>query len=457
MMRGRTLALAVGLAAALPYTARANGPQKTDDPDVIVLNTAGDVAWPDGWGGIGHIDEQQSKLFSLVEPILASGDLNFANLECPFTTTRAMVKKTYPITCHPKRLAYAVDAGFNLLSLANNHSLDAGKQGIVDTHALLNETNTKERPLWWAGTGATADEAKKPVVFTPPGKNARIAFFAVANSGPNNIVDSVNDPELPARIAAAAKEADIVLVSIHYGPEYVHVPSAHTVERNHALIDAGATAVISHHPHVVQGVERYKHGIIFYSLGNFSFGSHTRRHLETGARLYSMIGRITFRKGAIEQVELVPLYANNSYKWPLQDKTLDPRHATPQLLRGEFAQAAMDELEDFTAKVPTDTPTVLVRVGDRLFVDLGAGGPKLADQSALLHEQHHDYVGCASTGSVPRPATAQEMAWENTAGTPKHRPPPKALAKKKANKRRGKAQKGKKGKATRAARRKGGR
>ncbi len=416
--------------------------EEAEDADRLVLVVAGDIAWPNGWGGIQHIDEQQEKLFALVQPILDTGDLKFANLECPFTDVKPVVKKTYPITCKPKRLAYAVDAGFNLLSLANNHSVDAGLQGIIDTNALMKQTSSEERPLWWGGVGETKQEANQTVFFTPPGKNTKVAFIALGNSAASSArVGSFNSPELPERVEAAAKQADVVIVSVHYGPEYIHSPSKRTVERYHTLIDAGASIVVAHHAHVVQGVEAYNNGFIFYNLGNFSFGSRTRRHLETGARMYSMMGRVVFEKDKITEVELIPLYANNSKTWSIGDEALDPRHATPQLLKGVFAQEAMSEFEDFAAKVPTGTPTVLNRVGDRLFADLRGEAPKLEDEALTLHEQLHEYQGCATTGSVARAATAAEKKWANKAGTPLHyKPPPKhkKVAKKKRRQRRSK-------------------
>ena len=415
-----------GIAAvtALLFLTSAAAAEDAEDADKLVLVVAGDIAWPDGWGGIEHIDKQKEKLFELVQPILDSGDLKFANLECPFTDTKSVLKKTYPITCQPKRLAYAVDAGFNLLSLANNHSLDAGLQGIIDTNALVEKTNSDERPLWWGGIGETKEQANKTVFFTPPGKNAKVAFIALANSGGASAhVGSFNSPELGERIEAAAGQADIVIVSVHYGPEYIHVPSKNTVDRYHKLIDAGATVVISHHAHVVQGVEAYNNGFIFYNLGNFSFGSRTRRHLETGARMYSMMGRVVFENNKISEVELLPLYANNSRAWCLGDEALDARHATPQLLEGAFAQAAMDEFEDFASQVPTDKPTRLYRVGDRMFAELHGKAPKLEDEALHLHEQLHEYQGCATTGSVAREATPQEKQWANKAGTPLHYKP----------------------------------
>src|SRR5690606_23905013 len=100
-----------------------------------------------------------------------------------------------------------LDAGFNLLSLANNHSVDAGVAGVVDSIALLERKRADGKEVWWGGTGATAADARRSVVFTPPGKNARVAFFAVANTGASSVVASLHDPTLPERIRAARAEA----------------------------------------------------------------------------------------------------------------------------------------------------------------------------------------------------------------------------------------------------------
>ncbi|MCG8423218.1 MAG: CapA family protein [Proteobacteria bacterium] len=395
------------------------------EPDVLVINVAGDIAYPNGWGGIQYIDDKKHELFAQVQPILDSGDLNFANIECPLTEREPVSQKTYPIACKTKRLSYFTRAGFNLLSLANNHSIDVGKEGISDTLALLRQNSTEERPLYFAGIGNTLQEARRPAVFTPRGKKTRIAFFAVANTSYRSNVASVHDPELGSRIAAAAASTDLVMVSVHYGPEYHHVPPRSVVAKYRSLIDAGADLVVAHHPHVVQGVERYKKGVIFYSLGNFSFGSRTRRHLATGARMYSMIGRITVRKGILARVELIPLYANNRWTWTVGDKTLEPRHATPQLLSGPFAAFALDEFDDFVRRVPSDQSaespgrsTGLIRVGDRAFVDLGHGPFDDAELAALHHEQAHEYAVVYAAGAEPRPATEAEKLVEGRGGTP---------------------------------------
>jgi poly-gamma-glutamate synthesis protein (capsule biosynthesis protein) len=330
-----------------------------------VLNAVGDVSWPEIGFALDVVDAKGAGMFALARPHLASGDLNFANLECPFTLRSTKAVKTYSYACDPKRLAYLVDVGFNLFSLANNHALDAGEEGAADTRAALAGLDTPERPLFFAGTAPTADEAQLPVRFEIPGKATRVAVFAVTNAPPaGSGVGSLSSPGLTDRIAAAAREADIVIVSVHNGPEYIHLATADTVARYHELIDAGAAVVLGHHPHVVQGIERYRSGVIFYSLGNFSFASHTLRHKETGARLYSMIGRVVFEDGAVREVAAVPLYVNNAEPWTIAGRTLAPLDCTPQPLTGEFARAALAEFQDFSAALPGAAPTRIVVDGD---------------------------------------------------------------------------------------------
>ncbi len=388
------------------------------------MTFAGDVAWPEGRPDMHRIRKESAGLFTQVRGLLERSDLAFANIECPITTRDPVASKTYPFRCSPDILGWVLDAGFNMLSLANNHARDAGEGGIVDTIELLEKTTRPEAPIFWAGTGRTPAEARTPALFTVPGKNLRVAFFAVANSG-GGMVDALWDKGLPGRIAEARRNADVVIVSSHGGPEYVHTPTADFARRYRELIDAGATLIVGHHPHVIQGVERHGDGFIFYSLGNFSFGSITSRHLQTGARLYSLLARVKFRDKKLYRVELVPLYANNGARWTIGDKTIEPRMAVPQLLSGKFAQYALDELETFNRAIPGARPAELVRLGDRMYADLG-GKPCTADEASrvLLGRQASDWEAVVTAGAEPRVATKGEMASRTRAGTPGRAEPP---------------------------------
>ncbi len=396
----------------LTTTAHAGG------ADEAVINVAGDVGYPDGWKRIERVDRDKHRLFRLVKPIIASGDVNFVNLECPFTREKPVVKKTYPMSCKPKRLGYVIRAGFNLFSLANNHSMDAGAPGVLDTIKHL-KRRRRSAKLWWAGTGANRATAGRGVRFRVPGKSFDITLFAV-NNGSSKHVASIYNRSLVRRVRAAAKRS-VVLVSVHKGWEYYHVPQKDAVRKYRRLIDAGASLVIGHHPHVVQGVERYKRGLIFYSLGNFSFGSYTTSNYARRARMYSMIGRVVITKDkTIRQAELIPLYVGNKDPWVYKGQTIVPRFATPQLLNGVFARFALDEISAFTRKIPlTERPTRLRRVGDRAFVDLGRRLSR-ADKAAALKRQAAEWDHVKRLGAAPRPATARERRFKNTAGTPRY-------------------------------------
>src|SRR5262249_13925464 len=110
------LAFAALLVLAVPEHARA---------ERIGLNAAGDVSWPSLALALDVVDAKGPELFALTRPLLAGADLNFANLECPFTRRATTLVKTYSYACDPHRLDYLLEAGFNLFSLSNNHALDA--------------------------------------------------------------------------------------------------------------------------------------------------------------------------------------------------------------------------------------------------------------------------------------------------------------------------------------------
>ncbi|HTM19160.1 MAG TPA: CapA family protein [Kofleriaceae bacterium] len=411
---------------ALSSPAAAGRPVQAD-PDVVVMSFTGDVAWPDGKNDFSEMRARGAGLFEQVRGLLERSDLAFANVECPITARKTVATKTYPFRCQPETLEWILGTGINLLSLANNHARDAGAPGIADTLDLLEHTTSAERPIFWAGVGRTPADARAPAIFTVPGKKLTVALFAVANAGGagGGLVGGLWDKTLPERIRAARTQADVVIVSSHGGPEYIHTPTADFARRYRELIDAGATLIIGHHPHVVQGVERHGDGFILYSLGNFSFGSITSRHLATGARMYSLIARAKFRGGKLHRIELVPLYANNGSSWTLGERTVVARLGVPQLIAGPFAQYALDELEAFSRAVPEAGPTALVRLGDRFYVDMD-GEPVTDTRTAaiLLGRQATDWAAVTALAAEPRAATPAEREAKSRAGTPWRAEPP---------------------------------
>jgi len=243
----------------------------------IIINAVGDVMLAGRWAG--KIKKYGYDYpFAAVKGELADGDINIANLESPLARRGSeFTEKKFRFRAEPEVAPAIRKAGFNLVTLANNHSMDFG-------YAALEETmlNLETAGVVWIGAGKNLDEARRAVVYTIKGKKVAflgysltqpVEFFAtVGQGGTAPAVASIYVKD----IAAARKEADYVIVSFHWGTEGRNHAHQGQVTVAHKAIDAGADVVIGHHPHVLQGLERYKKGIIFYSLGNFVFASSSK-------------------------------------------------------------------------------------------------------------------------------------------------------------------------------------
>ncbi len=205
-------------------------------------------------------------------PLLHEADLVVANLEGVLTTRGEALEKRYLIRAHP-RWGRALAAGsFDLVTLANNHALDYGSPGLDETLDTVTGLG-----IVAVGAGRSAEEAHRPAQFTLSG--VRIAVLGYAAERWNGSADvpateriAWAEPRaVAADVRAVREEADLVVVLLHAGTEYAAEPSADQVAVAHAAIDAGADLVVGHHPHVTQTVERYKQGLVVYSLGDALF------------------------------------------------------------------------------------------------------------------------------------------------------------------------------------------
>ncbi len=245
--------------------------------------------------------------FDLTREILKQGDLVIGNLESPITTSaEKLITKTFRFKADPKAAEAIKNAGFTHLSLANNHILDFGSRGLKDTIEILDS-----KAISHAGAGQDLFSARMSDVTSIRG--IKIAFLAYSLTYPKEFFAGAERAGtapgyaslFTADIEQAKKNADCVIVSFHWGGEGLDKPKPYQVKIAHKAIDAGADIVIGHHPHVLQGVEQYENGVIFYSLGNFTFGSMSRSSKR------SMIARILF-DGGVKEVEVIPLNVLNS-------------------------------------------------------------------------------------------------------------------------------------------------
>ena len=202
-------------------------------------------------------------------------------------------------------------AGFDVASLANNHVKDAGEEGMFETFNRLEKINIAP-----VGIGRDINDALKPVYVWHRG--TRVAVFAFNNVVPKSVwaapgragAAGGSDELLCAAVKKVRKEVDAIVVSIHWGQEVtsdypVNPPEKEQVELGHKLIDAGVSCIFGTQSHGLGPIERYKNGIIFYSLGDFVFaGRHSSAHRT------SMLVRVSLSEMGVESYTLIPVNIN---------------------------------------------------------------------------------------------------------------------------------------------------
>jgi poly-gamma-glutamate capsule biosynthesis protein CapA/YwtB (metallophosphatase superfamily) len=243
-------------------------------------------------------------IFTRIAPVLRRADFAVANLECPATDERRPLNKKYIFRAEPQWLAAVRRAGITHVSLANNHSNDQGREGIIAT-----ANHAAAHGLGVVGYGATQREARMPALLVK-GRDS-VAIFASVQVPLENWMYRDDQPgpsqatadELCADISAWKRvhPGCVAIAFLHWGWEYHPVPSDQQREDARALIRAGADAVIGHHPHVVQTIERIDGRPVFYSLGNFVF-DNSREVARNG-----LVLKCTIADGAIAATELIPI------------------------------------------------------------------------------------------------------------------------------------------------------
>ncbi|MEK7089479.1 MAG: CapA family protein, partial [Patescibacteria group bacterium] len=213
-------------------------------------------------------------------------DFVFGNLEGPVSDKGENQGSIYSFRDDPKTIEGLRFAGFDALSLANNHIFDWGRIALTDTVSRLNGVDIKT-----VGAGKNEAEANAPLIVNV--KDTKIALLAFTNLYPESFwaksdtagISRFAENEIAEKIKELRKVADVVVVSMHWGEEYETRANAEQQRLGRVFIDAGTDIVVGHHPHVVQELEHYKNGWIAYSLGNFIFDQNFSDETRTGAML----------------------------------------------------------------------------------------------------------------------------------------------------------------------------
>jgi len=205
---------------------------------------------------------------------LKAHDITFGNLESPFLNEGPRVTEGLSFKTEPAAVAGLIAAGFDVVSTANNHAFDRGLAGVTYTLKLLDDNGVK-----YSGT-ATSTAASPAAILKRNGKT--FGFLAYSYFARKPYLAGMNIETMTSEVHTLTSTTDFVIVSMHAGEEYTRQPSAQQVEFAHAAIDAGADIVVGHHPHWIQPVEKYRDGLIFYSLGNFVFDQEWSQETKEG-------------------------------------------------------------------------------------------------------------------------------------------------------------------------------
>jgi poly-gamma-glutamate synthesis protein (capsule biosynthesis protein) len=217
--------------------------------------------------------------FRLLLDTLRAADITFGNLESPIAPDGRVVGESAEVRFTAPRVAATTlaQAGFDVVSTANNHAWDGGRVAMEETMRRLTAAGVR-----FVGSGFGRDMAEQPVILRR--KGWRVAFFAVTrawnpapyrfyqHTGARYVAWGDTSWIFPAiREVKASGRADLVVVSVHGGTEYADEQSEHMQILLHGLVDAGADIVLGHHPHVLQRAVAYKGKPLAQSLGNFIF------------------------------------------------------------------------------------------------------------------------------------------------------------------------------------------
>lgn len=290
-----------GQVAAAPLTQPATGPKK------FSMIAVGDIMTDRNVGGAIKSNGVHS-ILEKVRALTSDADVSFANLESPLSTTGPHSPSDCIFRARPETVQVLVDGGFDVVTLANNHTFNAGREGLLQTFDMLDKHGIKY-------CGADRERrGDQPAILTVGTGPVRVGFIGATDlsieHGSYNKV-APDRSNLIAQIQAARPYCDILAVTFHWGEEYQSLPTQRQKNTAHAAINAGADLVLGHHPHTLEGIEVYKGKPILYSMGNFVFDQRE------GERMESAIFKLDYAEGWGWQIMAKPIWIPRSRMGPI--------------------------------------------------------------------------------------------------------------------------------------------
>ena len=252
--------------------------------------------------------------FEKIKDYLNNFDILFGNLEGPISDRGTKSGSIYSFRMDTSSAKSLKEAGFDILSVANNHMGDWGRVAMEDTFQ-----NLRNAEMVYSGGGNNKEEAYSIKTFTKD--DVKIAYLSFSQFGKGYLeatdsfagVAIISDEKLKSGIEKARSENDIVIVSFHFGEEYKKEPNAYQKTFAYKAIDYGADLVVGHHPHVVEPIEEYKGRYIAYSLGNFVFDQHFSKETMGG-----LVLKVTMENKKITDVSSDKTTINKYYQPELE-------------------------------------------------------------------------------------------------------------------------------------------
>ncbi len=272
--------------------AEAQVPVIIDDSIYITITAAGDCTFGTDVNYAGSTSFESEMInqnydythfLKLVKPFFENDDLTIVNFEGTLSERGARRDKEYAFRGNPEYAKVLTSSSVEAVNLANNHTLDYGEPAFSDTKNTMEQNGV----IWFEGSNFTITEIK----------GVKVGLIG------SNGLTYAGKTQFPKLIAKMKEEgAELIIASFHWGEEGAYVPNETQIGLAHSAIDNGADLVLGHHPHVLQGIEKYNGKYIVYSLGNFCFGGH-----KNPADKDTMIFRQIFR---FKDGELVADYDN---------------------------------------------------------------------------------------------------------------------------------------------------
>lgn len=226
-----------------------------------------------------------SHTFNRVKNLFNEAHVVFCNLESPLFRIDKMRERGAILYSPPESLSALKTINCNIANIGNNHINDYGDESLIRTKQYLEENG-----FLTIGAGKDITEASEQKIMDIQGvKIGFLSFTSSSTSAPEvaSIIATKNTAGCASfddilscsqKIRELKKEVDYLVVSLHWGYQHYYYPSPEQIGIAHKMIEEGVDVIIGHHPHVIQGVENYKQGIIFYSLGNFFFPDFETTH-----------------------------------------------------------------------------------------------------------------------------------------------------------------------------------